>query len=138
MKLIVISNPTDLINEQEIVCSLFEAGLECFHVRKPAFSKEGIQKYIRRFSSIHQNKIFIHDEFLKFHSIEEMEKNNKKYEYAFLSPVFDSISKEGYKSKFDLNELKSSLLFRKETKGEVYALGGIDEDKIEIINELGF
>ena len=61
----------------------------------------------------------------------------------FLSPIFNSISKRGYHSKFNLQELSiflkkynSSLISK--NLGVAIALGGIDEEKIEIVRELGF
>ena len=138
MKLIVISNPTPLGNEQEIVCSLFEAGLKCFHVYKPLFSKEEIQNYIQEIPSMYHNKILLHSEYLKFHSLKEVEDCKEKYDYAFLSPIFDSISKAGYKSKFDLQELKNYLLLQRKKRGKVIALGGIDEHTITETFDLGF
>ncbi len=71
-----------------------------------------------------------------------MEEHKGKYEYAFLSPIFDSISKEGYKSKFshELHEsTRNKFVKIREISGVgIIALGGIDEDKIEICRELGF
>lgn len=138
MKLIVISNPVNLNNEHVILCSLFEAGLECFHVYKPLFSKEEIQNYIQGIPSVYHSKIVLHSEYFKFHSLKELEECKEKYEYAFLSPVFDSISKQGYKGKFDLQELKNSPLLRREAGGEIIALGGIDEYTIAEAISVGF
>jgi len=140
MKLIVISSPTPVLNEHEIINSLFEEGLEIFHMHKPDFSKEGTENFIRQIPSKYHNRIALHSDFQKFHSLEELTAHKGKYDYAFLSPIFDSISKAGYKSKFDLNKLKNSSLLssRREVGGEVFALGGINEDKIEICRELGF
>ncbi len=138
MKLIVISNPTNLNNEQEIICSLFEAGMEIFHVYKPLFSKEEILNYIQEIPSQYHNKIVIHSDYFKFHSLKEMDDCKEEYSYAFLSPIFDSISKAGYKSKFDLKELKRSPLLGRGAGGEVIALGGIDENTIHEAVDLGF
>ena len=44
-----------------------------------------------------------------FHSTKDILKSRRNYEYVFLSPVFDSISKQGYKSNFNLEELKPFL-----------------------------
>ena len=139
MKLIVISHPTFFPNEHRVIESLFENGLEIFHIHKPNFSEQEIQNYIQQFSEKYHSRIFLHSEFPKFHSLKELEECKEKYGHAFLSPIFDSISKIGYKSNFDLYELKKkvpSLLV--EGQRGVIALGGIDEDKIEICRELGF
>jgi thiamine-phosphate pyrophosphorylase len=63
-----------------------------------------------------------------------------KYNYVFLSPVFDSISKEGYKSNFDPQNIKEYLkeLKMNSNHPEIIALGGIEENKIEKIIDLGF
>src|ERR1700752_2114767 len=58
-----------------------------------------------------------------FHTYEDVLKSRRKYDYIFLSPVFDSISKQGYKSKFDLKKLK---LFLIRNKIRIIALGGIN------------
>jgi thiamine-phosphate pyrophosphorylase len=133
MKLIVISPSENIPNELEIISSLFENGLEIFHVYKPNFSGKEIENYIKGFPIKYQNRIFLHPQFPKFHSLEELENYKEKYDYAFLSPIFDSISKIGYISNFNLIETKETI------KGKnIIALGGIDEDKIEIVRELGF
>ena len=139
MKLIVISSPSPVPNEHAIINSLFEEGLEIFHVHKPDFNKEEINDFIQQIPDKYQSRIFLHTDFPKFHSLEELTAHKGKYEYAFLSPIFDSISKVGYKSNFDFNELKNSPLLRRGVGGEaVIALGGIDEDKIEICREISF
>ena len=139
MRLIVISPAKDISNEIEIVNSLFENGLEIFHIHKPNFSAEEIQNYIQQFPEKYQSRIFLHSQFPKFHSLKELEDYKEKYEYAFLSPIFDSISKVGYKSNFDLQELKRKFpLLSGEGQGGVIALGGIDESKIETCRQLGF
>ncbi|PIP54464.1 MAG: thiamine phosphate synthase [Bacteroidetes bacterium CG23_combo_of_CG06-09_8_20_14_all_32_9] len=70
------------------------------------------------------------------HSLEEIQKVDKKFDYAFLSPVFDSISKQDYKSKFDLQNLQKFSKFLKIKN--IIALGGIDEDKIDTVKDMGF
>ena len=133
MKLIVISSPTPVPNEHEIINSLFEEGLEIFHVHKPDFSKQEIKDFIQQIPSKYHNRIALHSDFPKFHSLEELKAHKEKYDYAFLSPIFDSISKEGYKSKFShrlhrTSQIKSELISAISGK-YIIALGGIDEDK---------
>jgi thiamine-phosphate pyrophosphorylase len=75
-----------------------------------------------------------------FHSLEKIKENTLPYEYVFLSPIFDSISKEGYKSKFDLKSLQeelSSLRSQKQTT-KIIALGGIDAKNILRVQQAGF
>lgn len=167
---IVISNPTIIADEQAIIKQLFDEGLEIFHVRKKEFSENEMRTFIEQIPKKYLRNIVLHSHYhlaeeynlkgihvpvdfnsepskqslsVSFHSMDEVEKFNKKFDYGFLSPVFDSISKEGYKSKFDFSELKTHLANRKvlnngTENGHVIALGGIDEDKIDIVKELGF
>jgi thiamine-phosphate pyrophosphorylase len=70
-----------------------------------------------------------------FHEMSTLLKDRSSYRHVFLSPVFDSISKPGYESKFNNSFLVEGL---KKTKHTVFALGGIDESKIEIVRTMGF
>jgi thiamine-phosphate pyrophosphorylase len=42
MKVIVISNPTVIQNEANLINDLFNEGLSCFHLRKPNASEAEI------------------------------------------------------------------------------------------------
>ncbi|MCC8173067.1 MAG: thiamine phosphate synthase, partial [Odoribacter sp.] len=68
------------------------------------------------------------------HSLEEIQTLLFKPQYCFLSPLFDSISKQGYNSKFhqlpDLNKLQLEI--------PVIGLGGITPDKVSICEKNGF
>jgi len=69
------------------------------------------------------------------HSIDEIDEQSYKYDYYFLSPIFDSISKEGYQSKFELEKLKQFLGLRDK---KIIALGGVDKENISLCTEAGF
>jgi len=133
MKLVIISSSVSVPNEHEIINSLFEEGLEMFQLHKPDFPKEEMKQFVQQIPFKYHNRIALHSSFPKFHSLKELEEHKEKYEYAFLSPIFDSISKIGYKSKFDLKELKEKIANK-----NIIALGGIDEDKIETCRTIGF
>jgi len=56
------------------------------------------------------------------------------FDYTFFSPVFDSISKQGYKSK-----LNSDFTLQKPAKSPaVIALGGIEQQNIHLIKTMNF
>jgi thiamine-phosphate pyrophosphorylase len=59
------------------------------------------------------------------------------YDYLFLSPIFDSISKSGYRSAFSNVELQEAsdmgIIDEK-----VIALGGVTLDKIAYLKKLKF
>ncbi len=69
------------------------------------------------------------------HSIPELLAEDHHFHYFFLSPIFKSISKPNYESKFSSNELQSLLA---STNKLIYGLGGIDLTTIEQAGALGF
>jgi thiamine-phosphate pyrophosphorylase len=75
-----------------------------------------------------------------FHSFGEIKENHSPYQYVFLSPVFDSISKPGYKSKVNLTQLSEELKLWKEGKRipKIIGLGGVNEENISQVAEAGF
>lgn len=177
MKVIVISGPNEKAGEMETLTSLFEAGLERFHLRKPNYSTQQMREYLNRVPAKYYNRIVIHshhelclryklagihltgkhkkqkywltwlrNKYLKmrlpeleittgFHTLGSLAEDQNKYAYVFLSPVFDSISKIGYRSTFNEDSLAKVV---RGAKTKVFALGGVDEDKIERASELGF
>ena len=76
-----------------------------------------------------------------FHSLEDLKDIGYSYPYVFLSPVFDSISKVGYKANFDLSRLAEQLQgIRQQNKSvtKVIALGGINAQNISLLKPAGF
>ncbi|WP_281226934.1 thiamine phosphate synthase [Flavobacterium aquiphilum] len=69
------------------------------------------------------------------HSIEDFNALENIFEYAFLSPVFPSISKENYSSKINLFE---AIKNRTDFKTKLIALGGIESKNIKQTLENGF
>ena len=161
-RLIVISNETDLKDETRLVNELFMQGMELFHLRKPFWTLEDQKRFLSSIQpeylsliSVHQHhetiatfrlkhqhvkesereNCFIHDQVKKstsFHDIETMSQEKKKWDYSFLSPVFNSISKQDYTGKLDLRQLKPADL------SGVYALGGIQKNTIASVFKMGF
>lgn len=69
------------------------------------------------------------------HFLKELESVEDYYEFVTLSPIFDSISKEGYRGKKD--ELSNFRSIKRDGLN-VYALGGITKDNIALVKEMGF
>lgn len=170
--MIILSNPTAVANEIEIIHSLFEKGLELFHVRKPNLSEIEMAQFLHQIKMEFRKKIVLHShhqiaedfginrihlieksrkEITKSqleeykntgfilstatHSIEDFNALDNDFEYAFLSPVFPSISKKNYYSKVDLfSEVKKRTNFNT----QVVALGGIEFGNIKETIESGF
>lgn len=70
------------------------------------------------------------------HSFDEIDNLPGYIDYTFLSPVFNSISKENYNGRFENNKTKAKLCNNYPFK--VIALGGIDETNINKVSYLGF
>jgi len=68
------------------------------------------------------------------HSIVELS-NIEMYDYVFLSPIFDSISKRNLPASFEFNQLEKALI---DTKVPIYALGGITPLLLEKIKHFNF
>ncbi|MFV8336983.1 thiamine phosphate synthase [Flavobacterium sp. RSP29] len=69
------------------------------------------------------------------HNIADFEKLSDVFDYAFLGPVFASISKPNYISDIDF---KKELKQRNNNKTELIAVGGITSDRIKTALAYGF
>ncbi|WP_187261695.1 thiamine phosphate synthase [Pontibacter beigongshangensis] len=70
-----------------------------------------------------------------FHTLEELQQPQPLFDYAFLSPIFNSISKEGYQAAFATADLEHALQC---AKLPVVALGGVSMDNLAVVREMGF
>ena len=77
---------------------------------------------------------------ISLHELPELENVAPFIEYAFISPVFDSISKRGYISRIDLAkaQLELEMLRNKGKNLKIIALGGILPAHLRILKESGF
>ncbi|WP_439184650.1 thiamine phosphate synthase [Carboxylicivirga taeanensis] len=73
---------------------------------------------------------------ISVHSMSELINLSESFNYALLSPVFESITKEGYGPAIDQTNLKKYLAQIHHVK--VLALGGIDHKNVDVAKELGF
>lgn len=181
MKLAVFSSPEYHESEELFVQSMMREGLEYFHLRKPGWTEQQIENYLKKIDPQYYRKIVIHGGFglirkynlkgmhlgggqvretgleaikpvLKearrrglnisssVHAFEELPDFGKNFSHLFLSPVFDSISKQGYKSGFNLQELNVQLNRSRESSPdtEIWGLGGISSDNMHLVYESGF
>ena len=165
MWLIVITSSEPVEQEAEKINALFEAGMEILHIRKPDFSKNEYINLLDKINPKYHHKIKIHEFFeltenynllgvhlnvrnpnytgkkklnisKSVHSIEELETIDE-YDYVFLSPIFDSISKKGYLSNFDDETLTKASLSGK-INPKVIALGGINQETLPLLKKYAF
>jgi thiamine-phosphate pyrophosphorylase len=60
MKLIVISPADDDSREPTVLAALFAAGLECYHVRKPAWSREKLEAWLNALPEAWRQRLVLH------------------------------------------------------------------------------
>jgi thiamine-phosphate pyrophosphorylase len=174
--MIVITNPIPIANEIDTIHSLFENGLELFHIRKPDFSTAEMIFFLSEIKSDFRQQLVLHNyhhlaEKFSINRIHFSEKERKKllmspnkfpfkpyktkgfhlstsvhtisdfnsldntFEYAFLSPIYPSISKENHASKTDFfEEIKKRTNF----KTQLIALGGIESENTKQTLKNGF
>lgn len=138
LDLIVITRLENLKDEVKIIKELFDNDLELLLWRKDSLHNfEHIElepKYLKKTEQYNPKHTF--------HSFEEIENFDKKIQFGFLSPIFDSISKPDYKSNFTEEELVSFFKKRSQTNDhkvkKLYALGGICPNYIKKSKEIGF
>lgn len=163
-KLILLSAEDQFPHEIEMIARFFDLGLSKLHLRKPNWSKEALRAWLNELPSVYHPKIVIHDhhsliqEFslaglhfntrnpyrkidssftksISLHSLEEVHNLAPDIDYAFLSPIFNSISKFGYKAAFDEHSLAEVL---KQTRKPIYALSGMNAKTIPKALAIGF
>lgn len=152
MKLLVLTAPGSVAAEAKTINSLFGAGLEILHFRKPGWRAERLMEVLDMVDPAHHPKIMVHahqellDQYQlrgvhlpswsiapggaepghsrsrSCHSTEEAESLAGIYEYLFISPVFDSVSKKGYLSAISIDELRDCS---NRSGKRLVALGGI-------------
>ncbi|MBQ5925995.1 MAG: thiamine phosphate synthase [Paludibacteraceae bacterium] len=166
MKIIAITAPKMIDEDAYLISNLLKMGIYSVHLRKPEASIHECRTLLAKLTKEERAKIIIHDYpelYTEFslkgihinknitslpdgyngfktrscHSFEEIERYKTKYDYLFLSPIFDSISKVGYKSAFTKEEL-----LKASTSGiidhKVIALGGITLDMLPYFQKLNF
>ena len=165
MQLIVITSPSPIAQEATKINALFAAGMEVLHLRKPDFSKKDYVKLLEEINANYHHKIKIHDFFeladnynlsgvhlnarnphyagnrkintsKSCHSMEELD-SIAGYDYVFLSPIFDSISKKGYRSNFS-DETLSTASSKGKINQKVVALGGINRETLPLLKKYAF
>ncbi len=163
---LVITSPSFIPDEASFLHRLFVHGVDIVHLRKPGATAEECARLLDDLTSDDRRRIVIHDFFelaepygLKgihlnarrstvpdgyeghvsrsCHSLEEVKRYKDACDYVFLSPIFDSVSKQGYASAFTDNVLKQAS---KDgiIDNKVVALGGVTPDKINYLRQLNF
>ena len=165
MKLIIITLENIIDGEAVVINELFRNGLETLHLRKPLSELKDISSLIGQIDSVYHNRIVLHNHYQLTDSFNlkgvhlnrrnpEPPKNEvtsisrschsfeclstyPDYDYLFLSPIFNSVSKSGYGKGFTHEQLRDAKNLGL-IDGSVYALGGITVESIPQVAEYGF
>lgn len=166
MEWIVITSPGFLQGEADFIDRLFGHGLARLHLRKPGADIGECRRLLDGISREWLPRIVVHDNFglcreyglggvhlngrnpmappnhegsvsRSCHSLEEISRYKGECDYLTLSPIFNSISKQGYMAAFEPEQLAaardSGLI-----DSRVMALGGVTLENIPRVRELGF
>ncbi|MDD4637659.1 MAG: thiamine phosphate synthase [Bacteroidales bacterium] len=165
MQLITITAERILNKEAAILNLLFDEGLPLLHLRKPCSSASEIKELLEAIHPSYYQRIVVHDHFEMIalfglkgahlnrrnpdapnlsgitvsrscHAIQTI-RDLEGYDYLFLSPVFDSISKQGYNHAFTPQELRKAGS-NGIINNKIIALGGIHAANIPLAAGYGF
>ena len=166
MKLIIMTKSTFFVEEDKILTTLFEAGLDNLHLYKPGAEPVYSERLLTLLSEDYYGKITVHDHFyLKdefklrgihlnncsaevpagykgnvsrtCHNTNELKEAKKRSNYVFLKTLFDSQSNPEDKSTLSIGQLREASRQGLIDK-RVYAMGGMNLDNINIAKDLGF
>jgi len=142
MKIALISSPENFAGEHEMLEQMFEHGLQTLYARKPGMPETLLERWMMAFDLKWHSRILSWPG--SAHSFEELKQISEDAEICFLSPIFDSISKIGYKAKYNAEQLKEGIkewrFFQEKQnrKQKLFALGGIETSNLAKLAELGF
>lgn len=166
MKLVIMTKPTFFVEEDKIISSLFEEGLDNLHLCKPGAEPVYSERLLTLLHEDYYGKITVHGNFyLKdeyrlrgihiedattpppagykgnisrtCHSTDELREAKKKSGYVFLGNVFDSLTDSKCKATLTLQQLEEAARNGLIDK-KVYAIGGMTLETIRTARDLGF
>ncbi len=166
MKLVLMTQPTFFVEEDKILTSLFEEGLDNLHLYKPGSEPIYSERLLTLLSDDYYKKITVHDNFYlkeeyKLRGIhiddettpapkgyrgnisrtcthlDQLKTAKKNADYVLLKYIFDSQTEPDQKASFTAEELKEASR-RGLIDRHVYALGGMNLDTIKMAKDLGF
>lgn len=165
MKLILLSTADFFVEEDTIINALFGEGLDLFHLRKPNTEPVYSERLLTLIPEQWHHKIVVHEHFYlveefglkgvhisqqqhelpqnyrgtisqSFHHLEELQ-DRSKLDYAFLSPIFNSISYPDRHAAFTPQQLhdatRAGLIDKK-----VMAAGGVNSETLPLLADYGF
>lgn len=166
MKLLLLSSPNFFVEEDKILATLFEEGLDILHLRKPHSEPVYCERLLTLLPQKYHQRIVTNDHFyLKeefdlmgihlsernpeiphgykgvttqtCYSLEELAEAKKKNQYVILRNVYDSTSDKESKAAYTHEQLRDASR-RGLIDKRVMAQTGITLENIESVRDLGF
>ena len=166
MKLVIMTKSTFFVEEDKILASLFDEGMDSLHLYKPDSSPMYSERLLTLLPEDYYRKITVHDHFyLKSEynlggihidrpeevvpkgykgqvsrtctDIELLKPMKKECNYVFLKNIFDCIEFPEEKSSFSLTQIEE-VAKRGLIDKKVYALGGMSLENVRMAKDLGF
>jgi len=166
MKLAIMTRPTFFVEEDKILTSLFEEGMENMHLFKPGSEPIYSERLLTLLPDEYYKRITVHDHFYLreeyglrgIHlehpddalpygyrgsvtrtctAIDQLREAKKQSSYVFLKAIFNSQSNPADRQSFTMEELKEASKHGLIDR-HVYALGGVNLDNIRLMADLGF
>lgn len=166
MKLALMTQPAFFVEEDKILISLFEEGLEYLHLYKPGSEPMYSERLLTLIPDEYYKRIMVHDNYylkeeyklggihiddettpapkgFKGHisrtctHLDQLKQAKKNADYVLLKYIFDSQTEADQKASFTLDELKEASR-QGLIDRHVYALGGMNLDTVKMARDLGF
>ena len=166
MKLILLTTPNFFIEEDKILTTLFEEGLDQLHLRKPGSEPVYCERLLSLIPSEYHSKIITHDHFyLKdefdlmgihlsndtvslpkgysgivtrtAYTLEQIKEYKPGSQYVCMDCVFPSVSEPDQKQLYSHGQLRDAVR-QGIIDRKVMALGGVKLENMHEIKELGF
>lgn len=166
MKLVIVSCPQFFVEEDKIITTLFDEGLDMLHIYKPGSEPLYFERLLTLIPEEYHKNIVIHEHYYMKQEFElggiHLDNPNddipigykgkvsrsctdlqllkdvkRKSEYVFLHDIFDSLHEKDVKSKFTAVEIHEASR-RGLIDKHVYALGGMCSDNIRWAQDEGF
>lgn len=166
MKLAIMTKSSFFVEEDKILASLFDEGMDNLHLYKPGASPLYSERLLTLLPEEYYRKITVHDHYyLKneyglagihiddatqevpkgyrghvgrtCRDLSQLKALKKQSNYVFLRNIFDCIEYPQERASFSLDELKSASKSGL-IDSKVFALGGVTLESIPLFRELGF
>lgn len=166
MKLVIITKPEFFVEEDKIITTLFDEGLDTLHLYKPGSTPLYFERLLTLIPEEYHDQIVIHEHYYMKQEfdlkgihidnpaeqlpsgyrgkvsrsctkLDELKALKKQSQYVFLHNIFDSLHEPDVKSTFTPAEIHEASRHGLIDK-HVYALGGMNADNLRWAKDEGF